>query len=206
MPKETADIITNRKFRGLRILVEGNVPIAAGLSSSSSFCVCSALLSLHANGLEPWTHKQELIERIIKYERMVGTACGGMDQSISVLGLKQACLYIQFRPIRSETVVLPAGYKFVIMNSLEESKKLETIGTRYNKRVCECTIAVRLLCKKLQLPKEVYEGWKVLKEVQDHLKLSLANMSHVVDQFIEKRPYAKPELEMLLERPLEEVL
>lgn len=73
---------------------------------------------------------------MIKYERMVGTACGGMDQSISVLGMKQACLYIQFKPIRAETVHLPKGYKFVIMNSLEESKKLETVGTHYNKRVC----------------------------------------------------------------------
>ena len=206
MSKEFAENIINRKFTGLKVLVEGNVPIASGLSSSSSFCVCSAFLSLHANKLEPWTHRQELIERIIKYERMVGTACGGMDQSISVLGVKQACLYIQFKPIRSETVILPSGYKFVIMNSLDESKKLETIGTRYNKRVCECKIAVRLLCKRLQLPKEICETWHILKEVQDYLKLSLEAMSHLVDEFIEKKPYSRAELETLLECPLEVVL
>ena len=36
---------------GLRIYVDSLVPPAAGLSSSSAFCVCSALLVAHANGL-----------------------------------------------------------------------------------------------------------------------------------------------------------
>ncbi len=95
------------------------MPIAVGLSSSSSFCVCAAVLSSVANGLADFVKKEFLIEQAIKYERMVGTACGGMDQSISVLGVNQQCLYIQFNPIRGEPVAVPAGYKFVIMNSLE---------------------------------------------------------------------------------------
>jgi N-acetylgalactosamine kinase len=104
MGEQLAAKIKNKKYQGLKILVEGNVPIASGLSSSSSFCVCSALLSVYANSLTDFTRQEDLIGHIIKYERMVGTACGGMDQSISVLGIKQACLYIQFKPIRSEKV------------------------------------------------------------------------------------------------------
>lgn len=119
MPAEVKEKVSKREFKGLKILVEGNVPIASGLSSSSAFCVCSALLSAHANGLLEHTRKDKLIEEIIKYERLVGTAIGGMDQSISILGIKQSCLYIQFNPIRSELVQLPTGYKFIIMNSLE---------------------------------------------------------------------------------------
>lgn len=34
----------------MQCLVGGNVPLAAGLSSSAAFTVCSALVSLHANG------------------------------------------------------------------------------------------------------------------------------------------------------------
>ena len=34
-------------------------------------------------------------------------------------------------------------------NSLTPSSKLTTLGTRYNKRVCECRIAIALLVRKL---------------------------------------------------------
>jgi galactokinase len=36
---------------GLNILIWSLVPAAAGLSSSSAFCVCTAITTLHANGL-----------------------------------------------------------------------------------------------------------------------------------------------------------
>ena len=36
---------------GLKILIQSLVPPAAGLSSSSAFCVCTAITTLHANGL-----------------------------------------------------------------------------------------------------------------------------------------------------------
>lgn len=39
------------KPRGMKILIDSNVPAAAGLSSSSAFCVCAAITTLHANGL-----------------------------------------------------------------------------------------------------------------------------------------------------------
>jgi len=42
--------------------------------------------------------------------------------------------------------------------------------------------------------------------VQDYLKLSLAAMSHLVDQFMERKPYTRAELDKLLECPLESVL
>lgn len=51
--------------------------------------------------------KEEFVERCIRFEREVGTASGGMDQSISVLGKKNSCLYIQFNPIRAEKVDVP---------------------------------------------------------------------------------------------------
>ena len=47
------------------------------------------------------------------------------------------------------------------MNSLVESAKLETAVFRYNKRVCECRLAVALLGKRLGLPGTP----KILKEL-----------------------------------------
>ena len=88
------------------------------------------------------------MERCIRFEREVGTASGGMDQSISILGKINSCLHIQFNPIRGDKVTIPSeGYKFIIMDSLVESAKMETAVFRYNKRVCECRLAVWLLSK-----------------------------------------------------------
>ena len=70
------------------------MPTGSGLSSSSSLCICSALVTLRANGLEECISKDRFISQVIKYERMVGTACGGMDQSISVLGVKSSALFV----------------------------------------------------------------------------------------------------------------
>jgi len=49
----------------LNILIEGNVPKAAGVSSSSALCVCAALAALHANGGEALLKKEDFIERCI---------------------------------------------------------------------------------------------------------------------------------------------
>jgi galactokinase len=37
--------------KGLKILIDSKVPIAAGLSSSSAFTVCTSIMASHANGI-----------------------------------------------------------------------------------------------------------------------------------------------------------
>ena len=110
-----------------------------------------------------------------------------MDQSISVLGKLNTCLYIQFNPINCAEVVLPKGCKFIIMNSLVTSAKLETAVFRYNKRVCECRIAVCLLAKQLKMPGNP----KILKAVQTWTGLSLDMMSKDIDQYIQRKDYTQ---------------
>lgn len=67
------------KPQGMKILIDSLVPPAAGLSSSSAFCVCAAVTTLHANGLLKEIDQATLSELVIAAERMAGTACGGMD-------------------------------------------------------------------------------------------------------------------------------
>lgn len=67
------------KPQGMKILIDSVVPPAAGLSSSSAFCVCAAVTTLHANELINDIEQAPLAELVIKAERMAGTACGGMD-------------------------------------------------------------------------------------------------------------------------------
>ena len=125
-----------------------------------------------------------------------------MDQSISVLGQQGSCLYIQFNPIRCEKVNLPSGCKFVIMNSLVTSAKLETAVFRYNKRVCQCRLAVRMLAKKLKMPGEQ----NILRQVEEWSGLSLDMLGQLVETYIDRHKYTCQEIEEVLGCSLKDIL
>ena len=72
--------------KGMKILIDSVVPPAAGLSSSSAFTVCAAITTAHANGVLAQLEQSKLAELTIAAERHAGTACGGMDQTISIMG------------------------------------------------------------------------------------------------------------------------
>ena len=90
--------LDSSKLKGLHVVIGGNVPKAAGLSSSAAFTVCSALTSLHANEGDkgPYVEgsREKFLGDVIIGEMETGVAAGGMDQSISVLGKLGTCLYI----------------------------------------------------------------------------------------------------------------
>jgi N-acetylgalactosamine kinase len=74
---------------------------------------------------------------------MAGTACGGMDQTISIMGQIGTAKLIDFIPcIKATNVNIPSSVSLVIANSVTPSPKLLTVGTRYNKRVVECRFGV----------------------------------------------------------------
>lgn len=82
----------------------------------------------------------------IAAERHAGTACGGMDQTISIMGQFNTAKHISFVPkLEATDVSVPDSVSLVIANSLTPSAKVLTVGTRYNKRVVECRFAVALL-------------------------------------------------------------
>lgn len=152
-------------YRGARILLSGNVPLAAGLSSSASILVACATVALYINGLNKKTDTIALIQQVISQEHSLGINCGGMDQAISTLANRNEALYIQFNPIRPFPVTLPSNIAFVISNSLTVSAKLLGLAKRYNKRVVECRFALRMLAIKLGVPSEMYKEWKQLVEL-----------------------------------------
>ena len=67
-------------------MIDSYVPPPAGLSSSSAFTVCTAVTTMHVNGIIDKVPKDKLADLTINAERMAGTACGGMDQTISIMG------------------------------------------------------------------------------------------------------------------------
>lgn len=206
--------------RGFNALVEGNLPQAAGLSSSASFTVASAVATIAANttGKISWKEhlpenspisqdimrdyyiisnrvtKSELAGLATHYERLVGTACGGMDQAISLLAERSKAALIEFNPLQAFPVSLPENVSFVIANSLTPSAKVLTLGTRFNKRVCECRLAVKLIALQENLPSTL----NTLKEVQEALQLPLREMSEVVERNLTQDEYTTSDLEQKL--------
>ena len=69
------DELNPTKVASLQILVDGIVPTGSGLSSSSAFVCCSALATLHGNGLV--LNKGQLTRTAIKSETYAGVQIGG---------------------------------------------------------------------------------------------------------------------------------
>mmetsp|Transcript_13653 Transcript_13653/g.25751 ORF Transcript_13653/g.25751 Transcript_13653/m.25751 type:complete len:491 (+) Transcript_13653:706-2178(+) len=209
----TSDLAHKKSFAAL---IEGNVPIAAGLSSSASINVASAIAALYANepskieardllpedqqdSLKPHyvaskrLTKKNIADLTTKYERMVGVACGGMDQAISSLATKGFASLINFNPIVTQPVTLPEGFAFVIGNSMTQSAKVLTQATCYNKRVVECRLGVLYLTRFLHLSSDV----KTYKELQEAAGLTFEALDTLIDEHLTQDSYSKEDLESL---------
>lgn len=128
---------------GADLLIDGNIPCGAGLSSSSALVVANALALLAANDVD--LSFATLAELLPVAERYVGTLSGGMDQATSLLARAGHALRIDFFPLRVRTVPLPAGYSIVVCHSLVEAEKSGAAKQAYNLRVIECRLVCRVL-------------------------------------------------------------
>jgi len=105
--------------QGADLVIQGNVPQGAGLSSSAALEVAAALLldALHGWGLGA----VDLVKLAQKAENeFVGVACGIMDQFASMLGQKDHALFLDCRSLEYEAVPLPLekqGYAVAVVNS-----------------------------------------------------------------------------------------
>ena len=122
--------------RGVTGRVAGNVPIAAGLSSSSALVVAAALALLKANGVT--LPRLELASLMARAERFVGLQGGGMDQAACLHGIAGHALRIDFDPLRVTPVAVPVGWRWVVASSLVRAEKSAGAREAYNERAREC--------------------------------------------------------------------
>lgn len=131
--------------------ISGNVPPAAGLSSSSSLVVASAMMadiiktSKTGNLIKANMTKPEILADICaKSEKYVGTVGGGMDQAISILGVKNSASLISFFPkLSTKKVPLPENAAIVVAHTGVEMNKAAT--TDFNERVLSTQYAAAIL-------------------------------------------------------------
>ncbi|XP_064619065.1 N-acetylgalactosamine kinase-like [Lineus longissimus] len=173
--------------QGMNLVLDGNVPRSAGLSSSSALVCASSLAAVYANGKQ--LSKLEIADVCSLCEHYIGTIGGGMDQAISFLGQPGTAKYIEFNPLKAKDVALPDGVVFVVSNSCVELNKAAT--SDFNTRVVECRLAAQILAKKKGL---YWRGFKKLGSVQNALGLKLDGMLQEVRQHLHEEPYTKDEV------------
>jgi galactokinase len=124
---------------GIDLLIDGRVPMNAGLSSSAALEVASALAFLHVAGAA--LEKIELAKLCQRAENnFVGARCGIMDQFSSVFGRADRAILLDCRSLKTEYVPLPENIELVICNTMV---KHSIAAGEYNRRRAECEQCVK---------------------------------------------------------------
>jgi len=168
-------------LRGIDALVESDLPIAAGLSSSSALLVAIALAIMHENRVT--MPSLELMELLARGERYVGTAGGGMDQAI-ILGARAGyASRIDFHPLRLTPIAVPTGWQFIVAWSLVHAEKSGAARQAYNERTRQGEEARRLVATRIRRPEDTtYPALLAAASVDELLKAARASLPQVLSR------------------------
>ena len=129
--------------QGADLVVSGNVPLGAGLSSSASFEIAilktmAALYQLPLSG-EVAAQLGQAAENTF-----VGCNCGIMDQFISALGQAEHAMLLDCRSLTYQDSPVPQGLEIVIVNS---NVQRGLVDSEYNTRRTQCEQVAQTLQK-----------------------------------------------------------
>jgi len=132
-------------LRGADLLIDSNVPIGAGLSSSAAIevAVGYALLDVAGHAVD---RKRLALACQFAENEFVGARCGIMDQYVSCHGAAGSAVLLDCRALTHRIVRLPDGVEMVICNTMVKHE-ISTGG--YNTRRAECEEGVRKLAAAL---------------------------------------------------------
>jgi galactokinase len=126
---------------GASLLIHGDVPIGAGLSSSAALEVAIAFALLTSSRRQVDLSQLAAICQRAEND-YVGARCGIMDQFIACHGRTDHALMLDCRSLEYKYLPVPPELSLVICNSMV---KHSVAGREYNQRRAECEEGVRLL-------------------------------------------------------------
>ena len=134
-------------------VLRGNVPLSAGMSSSAALemSVGLALCSLAGKEL-PWLEMAKAGQEC--ENTYIGANTGLLDQFSSLRGKADCLIYSDFRTLETSTIAMPAGYAFVVINSMVK----HFLTNEYNDRRVGCQKALEHIAKRIP-------GVKALRDV-----------------------------------------
>jgi galactokinase len=129
-------------LRGMEGVVEGNVPMGAGLSSSAAMEVAAALAF---EAVSQQTVDPVSLVRICQAaeNNYIGVRSGIMDQFASRMGHPGHAVFLDCRTLEYDLIPIPSDeHVFVVANS---GQSRELAGSAYNERRAQCEAAVEVL-------------------------------------------------------------
>lgn len=133
--------LAGHSFKGADLVVTGNVPQGAGLSSSASLEVAVGETFRQLYQL-PMSLKDVALNGQQAENQFVGCNCGIMDQMVSACGAKLNALLLDCRSLETELVTMPEDLAIMIINS---NVKRGLVDSEYNLRREQCEKAAELL-------------------------------------------------------------
>lgn len=125
------------QFSGANIVVSGNVPQGAGLSSSAALEVVIGQTFKELYHLNI-SQKQIALNGQKAENEFVGCQCGIMDQLISACGEENHALLLDCRSLDTTAISMPEEMVVMIINS---NKKRGLVDSEYNTRREQCEAA-----------------------------------------------------------------
>jgi len=118
--------------RGADALVTSDLPVAAGLSSSSALVVAVGLMLARIHEVD--LDRAAFAEQLAIAERFTGTRGGGMDQAACLLSSGGHVSFMEFDPLRVRHLRLPPDVTILIADSGESAEKSGGAQAAYNER------------------------------------------------------------------------
>jgi len=132
------------QIHGFNLVIDGDIPIGAGLSSSAAV-ECAVIFALN-NMFNLGLSRMQMVPLAQKAEHVfAGVNCGIMDQFASMFGKKDHAIKLDCRSLHYEYVpVKPDGYAFVLFNS---NVKHNLASSEYNTRRKQCEEGVAIIAQ-----------------------------------------------------------
>ncbi len=127
---------------GADILIHGDVPMGAGLSSSAALEVALIEMALALANNNSYTQKAKALLGVEVEHQFIGMPCGVMDQMASAVSEAGHALLIDCQDLATTPVHLPNNVEVVVMDTKVSH---ELVDADYGKRRQECEQASEIM-------------------------------------------------------------
>ncbi len=130
--------------RGMNVAVTGNVPMAAGLSSSSTLVVATLQAAIALNNFE--LTSRQFIDMCGEGEWFVGSRGGAGDHAAIYLGQRGRIAHVGYHPFQLDDVLdAPQDYQVVVANSHIQAAKSSGARHQFNSRIAAYNLGLAVL-------------------------------------------------------------